>query len=122
MAGEGNPFGRVFLPVKVLPHRVNILGRVDIRDDAGGRIPTNVLKKANVRAWVQPLSGTEQAEYARQDLIFTDRVIFFEDPQVMPEDVIHFGSRLLVVQGMDDGLSMGFVWAINTRDIGVNPP
>lgn len=111
------PLGRFFAPVRYLPHRVNVQRTVDLLDDAGGRIPTPVTIATAVPCWVQPLSGNEQLQYLRQDLVLTDKVIFLQNPGVQNEDVLLFGSRSLVVQGVSNELEMNMLWTVTTRDI-----
>lgn len=114
-----NPMGRILLPFRHLPHKVNVLRQVDVLDDAGGRYPTPILIASGVPCWVQPLSGNEQLEFQRQDLVFTDRVIFFQNPNVINEDILVFGNRQLVVQGITNELELNLVWSVNTRDVNV---
>lgn len=116
------PFGRVLVPRGILPHRVDVLRHNDISDDAGGTIPQPVVVKRNVSCWVIPLSGSEQEEFFRRDLVLTDKVIFFDDPGVLNTDVLLFGTRSLVVNSTSNELSMDIGWVVMTRDIAYKAP
>ena len=123
MSGARNPFGRILMPGRVLPHSVDIYPETDLDDDAGGRIPDANASSTqkNIPCWVQPLSSEEQMEFARADLVLTDRVVFFTDPQVTRGYQFQFGSRRLVVTSIQNELEQGYVWTAMTRDIAAGP-
>jgi hypothetical protein len=118
MAGEGNPFGRILMPTRVMPHRVDLRQAQDVVDDAGGRINQAATVRADVPCWVQDLSADERLEFARDDLVYTTRVVFFQDPgPLTKDDVIAFGRRALRVKGVTDGLGLGKVWTAMCEEI-----
>lgn len=116
---RANPFGRILLSERNLPHKVDIQRQVMLNDDAGGVIPQPTTIARRVPAWVQPISGQEQAEFARSDLVYTDKVIFFRKPNVINGDIIVFQDRNLVVKGSANELELDRVWTIMTRDVNV---
>jgi hypothetical protein len=112
------PFGRVRMPFRELPHRVTLIHTVEVFDDAGGRVFQEVPYRDNVPCWVQDLSVTETTEFARQDMVYTTRIVFFQDPAPMRnEDLIQFGARYFRVKTIQNSLAVNFVWEVMGEEI-----
>lgn len=106
------PFGRVLLPYKSMPHLVNLVKANDTLDDAGGRLVDLITVKKNVRCWVQDLSLQEQINPVAIVVVYTDKVVFLEDitPFVGSNDIIEFGNRLLRIKTIQDEANCNLVW------------
>lgn len=116
------PFGRVFLPRRALPHRVDVYRALDVDDDAGGRIPMPSLWKAGLSCWVQPLSVTERLEFAKFDQVYSHRVVFFDDPGVLNGDLLFYGQRRLAVTGDQNELEVDLVWTVMCNEVSTERP
>jgi hypothetical protein len=123
MAGLRNPFGRIRLPHRALPHRVKFLKTTDLEDDAGGRIPQPTVLASGVPAWVQDLEPQERMEFSRLDVVFTTRVITFTDPGPLDRDDLvmytpqNRPERTLRVKTVNDEGGMGLAWTIMCEEV-----
>jgi len=75
---------------------------VAVSDDIGGLTRTWDTETADIACWVQPASSMTIQQYGARDIVITHAVYFSSDPGAQLRDRFLFGTRHLLVAGIEN--------------------
>lgn len=103
--------------IRLTPNSVSIAPTSWSKDLAAGRKPTEGTPRGPIACAVQPSSSAHVPEHIREQYVVYHTVKFYDDPLVNLRDVVLFGSRQLVVMGVEaTSGGRGRTWLVHCEE------
>lgn len=98
-------------------HSVDLERPSKSEDELGGRNRIWATQTAAIACWVQPASASTIAWYGERGITVTHTVYFATAPGAQTGDRFKFGTRYMVIEGVQNVAETSELWEVDCREV-----